>query len=290
MKDRCWMLPKVAPFIQLGRNGDLLILFPAFKAIFERTGVKPTVFVAQEYAGLFDGISYATPWPLQVHWYAGIPAAREIAMKTFGADPVIPRWWDDATCLDVPKGATVLQCHGVSWGVDMARWPNFQTSMWERTGLPVSEMRTLPLVFDQRDVKAEEVLINAHYPQRRNAKQRPLVLVNFAGISSKFPFVPDLTRLIYPFRRQQIDVIDLGQIRAPHLYDLLGLYDRAAGLITTDTATLHLAKASKVPYVAYTVDGWSSSVPLGNCILEVKYSQAPKRLGEVQAVLERWAA
>jgi hypothetical protein len=288
VKNRCYMLPRSVPVIQLGRFGDLLILFPAFKAIYDRTGVKPTVFVSVDYASLFDGISYATPWPLNVHWYRGVEEARRIALEAFGEQPIIPEWWHDKTTNNIPHGTTVLQCHGIKWGVDMAKWPNFQTSMWDRTGIPVSEMHTLPLVFDRRDPVAEKKLVDLYYPNKR----KPLVLVNFKGISSPFKYTGEVMRLLIPFRKQGIEFFDLGQIpNARRLYDLLGLYDAAIGLITTDTATLHLANARRdLPYIAFTVDGWTSSVPRGDCVLEVKYNQTMRRLGEVTAVLERWAA
>lgn len=285
-KDACWMLPpKRIVFIQLGRAGDLIILFPAFKAIHDRTGIKPVVLVSQEYANLFDGISYAVPWSLAVHWYGGVPEARRLAKEAYGEDPILPQWWQDGRdAKNVPRGNAVLQCHGANWGVDVARWPNFQTSMWDRAGFTVKEMMELPLVFDRRNPVLETALVE----QTHQLKRRPLLLTNFTGISSPFAHTPDVIRLLQPYRRV-FDVVDLGQLRFPHLYDLLGLYDRAVGLITTDTATLHLAPASKVPYVAFTVDGWCSSVPRGNCVLEVKYSQTKQRIGDVLEILQGWA-
>jgi hypothetical protein len=157
MKDACWMIPPTqAPcFIQLGRFGDLILLFPAFKAIYDRTGHKPIVMVSTEYASVFDGILYAKPFPVHWHWWQGIPEARRLAEEQFGG-AIIPQWWHEPpkdNLLDQQqRGGTVLQCHGHEWGINVERWPNFMTSMWERAGFTAEEMRTLPLVFDLRDL------------------------------------------------------------------------------------------------------------------------------------------
>lgn len=83
-------------------------------------------------------------------------------------------------------------------------------------------------------------------------------------------------------------MLDLGKIRAHRIYDLLGFYDRAIGLITTDTATAHLAPASKVPTLWFTVPGWGKSVPRGNVALHVQYDQVPRYLGEIDLLMQHW--
>jgi hypothetical protein len=116
---------------------------------------------------------------------------------------------------------------------------------------------------------------------------KPLLLVNFSGHSSPFAWVPEVMRAVNQFQ-QQFNIVDIGRLKAQRIYDLLGLFDAAAGLITIDTATLHLAAGSAVPYIAYTRADWSSSVPKGNCVLEIKYrdEEVKGRMGEVVRVLE----
>lgn len=285
VQDRCWFLPHTPPcFIQLGRYGDLLLLFPAFKLIKDRTGSTPVVIVTTTYANLFEGISYATPYQITGHWYMDMPKARAIADEKFGS-AIIPHWWSaNVPKDDVPQGPKVLQCHGHEWGVDIKKYPDFGTSMWLRAGFTREEMIAAPLVFDRRNLVREEALVKQHV-----FNDRPLLLYNFTGVSSPFGYVPEMMRLLAPYR-QHFNMLDLGQVRAARLFDLLGLYDRAVGLVTIDTATAHLAPASRVPTVWLTVDGWGSAVPRGNVAFHCPYSQTPKHLTEIGNVLEKWKA
>jgi ADP-heptose:LPS heptosyltransferase len=80
-------------------------------------------------------------------------------------------------------------------------------------------------------------------------------------------------------RVPEVEIVNLAAIKAERLYDLLGLYDHAVGLVTSDTATLHLAAASKVPYIALLNNGGAGSIPKGNCILSIRYSNFRNELG-----------
>jgi hypothetical protein len=292
--NKCFFIkePKVKPpcFIQLGRFGDLIQLFPAFKAVRDRTGQTATVITSTQYMSVFEGISYTNPVASNWEWWEGIPKAKQLADDQFGGG-IILQWWLDAEAQppfhypDLIKnpGGIILQCHGREWGVDIARWPDYGTSMWDRAGFTREEMKTLPLVFDRRDYQRELVL----YHQVKDRKNLPLLLINFNGQSSPFAAVPEVMGVINRFRRR-FQIVDLGLIRAEKIFDLLGLYDRAVGLVTIDTSTLHLAPATRIPYFAYTVGGWNSSVPKRNCQCEVKYTEAgkPEHLASLEAYLD----
>lgn len=287
--DCCWFIPKTPPvFIVLGRAGDIILLLPAFMEIHRRTGRKPIVYVSQNYAGILQGVSYVQPEIVDQDWFEGVPKARQMAEAKYGG-AIVPAWWDDpatanGAAMEMHEhGAMVLQSHGRAWGVNCAENPDFGTSMWRRAGFTRDQMVSLPLVFDRRNPTREADLATRY--ERHNA---PLLLYNCVGQSSPFGYVPELMRLLYPFR-QKFNCVDLGQIRAERIYDLLGLYDRAVGLITIDTATAHLAPASKVPTIWLTVPGWGRSVPRGTVALHVPYDETPKRLGDINAVVEAWA-
>lgn len=281
--DRCWALPKKPPVIvQLGRYGDLILLLPAFKLIYDRTGKKPIIIVSDEYASVLDGASYVTPHPIRAHWYMGMPKARQVAESMGGG--IVPQWWNDSKPADVPKGPLILQCHGDAWGVDIKKYPDFGTSMWVRAGFSRKEMIETPLVFDRRSPEREESLVKRHV--RPNQK---LLLYNFTGVSSPFAYGPEMLRLLSDYRNK-FQLLDLGAIRATRIYDLLGLYEKAAGIITTDTATLHLCPAVKIPSIMFTVPGWTSSVARGNVALNFPYDQFPRRASEIRPVLDKWAS
>lgn len=285
MKDSCWMIPKGPPcFIQLGRYGDIIQLLPAFKAIRDRIGENPVVMVSRDYANVLDGVSYVSKWEVPLPWWEGIPKARKMA-EIQHPWVVVPQWWhEDKENFppNVANGGVVLQCHGHDWGVDMAKWPDYGTSMWSRAGFSREEMMTLPLVFDRRDAKREETLA------RMLHATRPTVLVNWAGISSPYPFTPEFQRVMARYR-DRFNILDIGGIRAQRIYDLLGLFDRAIGLVTIDTSTLHLAPASKIPYISFTRRDWSRSVPKGNCVLDIGYDEGTRRMAEFERVLQSWA-
>lgn len=292
MSEPCWMCEERQPpcFIQLGRFGDLILLFPAFKAIFDRTGFKPIVIVSAEYANVFDGITYATPFAVNWHWWQGIPNARRLAECEFGG-AIIPQWWQETreNLVDQQKrGASVLQCHGHDWGVDLAQWPNFQTSMWDRAGFSAEEMRTLRLVFDRRDAGREQALVQSARGPGRLQQSKPILLVNWTGNSSPFAPVPEFMRVVGRYACR-FNIVDLGRIHALRIYDLLGLMDAAAGMLTIDTATLHLAGAGNVEYIAFTRSDWGSSVPKGKCVHEIKYDGAEHHAESIVPFLERWS-
>lgn len=281
------MIPKGAPaFVLLGRFGDLIQMLPAFKAISDRTGAEPICLVSTEYATVFDGVSYVQPFPIHGHWYSQVCFARDLAKQHFGGAVVIPWFHEIDRAEEITReqgeGASVIQSHGINFGVDMAKNPNYGTSMWWRCGFTREEMMTLPLVFDRRNPQRETAL--AELVIGRNVK-KPVVLYNFTGVSSPFAYVPEVMRTVSNYNNK-FKFVDLGKIQAHRIYDLLGLYERAVGLITIDTSLLHLAPATNIKYFAYTVDGWSRSVPKGNCFRDVLYSQCLERLSEMDEYLQ----
>ena len=85
----------------------------------------------------------------------------------------------------------------------------------------------------------------------------------------------------------RIQLVDLSGITAKRIFDLLGMYDRALCLITSDTATLHLAAAHEIPFVALQANGGGGSIIKGNCISKIRYSEIQSRAWEIPAAIER---
>lgn len=263
-------------------------MLPCMKAIHDRTGLKPVIIVSREYQDVLDGVSYVKAYPIAEHWWKGVPKARQIAEMTFG-NAIVPRWWHDdekhiQMIHDSSQGNFVIQCHGDSWGVPISKWPDYGTSMAERCGFSRDEWIKLPLVFDRRNKDREKKLVDHLLVNEK----RPVILYNFNGVSSPFGYSGEIQRAIRNTFTRAFRFLDLGTVRAFRIYDLLGLYDRAVGLLTSDTATMHLAPASKVPYIGFTVDSWSTSVPKGNCALHVKYSQTVARMKNIIDTIATW--
>lgn len=116
---------------------------------------------------------------------------------------------------------------------------------------------------------------------------QPFILVSGSGTSSPFPHKDELLSLA---RAHCAHVLDLSAIRAENFVDLLALYERADMLVTTDTATLHLAEASAVPTIALIADSptrWHGSPPKGNVVLAMRYGEFHARRGEIDSALQR---
>lgn len=273
-------MPNQPVIILTGKTGDIILMLPAFKAMHERTGLKPRVLVSRAYAPVLEGVSYVDSVILDSD-FMDIPAAMMKA-REFG-DPVLPKWWDDKLKPEQHEGGIILRVHGNNWSVDQSKWPNYMSSMYQRSGFTLDEMMKLPLIFDKRNKPAEEHLVSKFTANNK----KPLLLLNFTGEASPFPLVPEIMRYLLPFQ-SRLNILRLDSFRANRIYDLLGLIEKSIGMITIDTATLHLMQATTKPYIALTRDGWSGSVPRGNCSLNIKYSVAAKRAPELAPIIESW--
>lgn len=289
MSTGCWIFPEKPPcFVLGGRFGDLIQLFPCFKAIFDRTKLKPVVICSSPYAPVFEGITYAKAYPMQLGWWEGVPKFKQVAAELFGGGIVVQFWQEPPKNEDTigweGRGWTVLQSHGHAHGVNMALDPDYGTSMARRCGFSREEWVNLPLVFDKRVQFREEQLVKNVF----GGDKRPVLLYNLSGISSPFAFAAEILNPIMQQFGRYFHLVDLGKVSAHRIFDVLGLMDRAAGMVTCDTYSLHLALASKLPYLAFCVDGWTGSVPKGNCVWSCRYNESPRRVAEVLDVIGSW--
>lgn len=273
--NKCWLFSDEDPyqeapvFVQPGRYGDLILLLPAFRLWSIMCGKAVRVFVSMEFGSVLEGVSYVEPYQLALHWMGDTYRFVEIAKK-------LHPW------------VICTQLHGQGLNCVPDAFPSFSMTMWNRTGLrPL--YYTLPLIFDRRNKEREEVLAKRLGIGLTN---KPVLLFNLEGETSPLPKKELLHSAMLDKLRERFHLINLGPVRAQRIYDLLGLYDRAAGMITIDTATLHLAPASNIRYIALTRDdgsGQSGSLPKGNCELKVGYNQMPSRLKEIIDTVNSWA-
>lgn len=214
-------------FIHLGRNGDIINTLPLLQLVAEQNGQPVDLLVAQEYAQLLDGVSYAHAVPFHGP-FTDLPSAIAQAKSRDG-------------------GAVNLQVYGHRYH-QVKRTSSFILEQWANAGM--ESAWGAPLVFDRRDRQREAELVQKHV--RGGA---PLVLLATDGFSSPFAHKEQLHRMVRQQVGQHAEVLDLSQVRAERFYDLLGLFDLACCLITIDTAHMHLAHASAVPVVALSTDG-----------------------------------
>jgi hypothetical protein len=284
----CPLLPKYSPvFVQLGKFGDIMILLVGMKHIFDETGSKPVMLTSTDYGTILEGVSYVQPWIEPLHWVNDLGRARRMAESRFGW-AICPKWWDDPRHLPPPvlngEKTTTLMFAGRKIEIPAAQWDSYQLSQWRAAGFKTQEMLDWPLVFDRRNMTRELELRKQVF--RTNKKK---LLVNLVGGgSSRFGFDSEVNSVIGAFRNE-FEVVDMARIRAHRIFDLLGLYDAAAGMVTVDTSTLHLAGAHRLPYVAYLANGGGGSIPKGNCTLAMRYHETIKRLDELRQQLQQWS-
>jgi len=271
-------------YVQLGKHGDLIILMPGWLKEFQKTGERPIVMVSREFASTLDGISYVRKWVVDLHWYGDCGEARKLAEKEFGIENVIfPKWWDDPTFTppEIRHDAVSLIIHGKRMKIEKDEWFSYMASSWKYAGFPLSEMLE-PVVFDRRRPGIEFALRKMYF---KTNKPKLFVCLNTGG-SSPFGYVPEVQKIIYSFK-DEFEIIDLMNIRAECIFDLLGLFDHPSScLITTDTATLHLAGACKIPYLGYMSNGGGGSIPRGNCITQIRYADTITRINDLEMFLE----
>lgn len=245
--------------LQLGRFGDIINVLPVVHEsarAMAHEGRKPVVCASEEFADVLEGVSYCDilrhpAGPIQYlepakHW-----------LSARGYQPVVSQIYSDP-----PAPRRTESYMRDSWEV-LGRG-----HLWEQLGV----------VFDRRDAAREEELC------RKFSWDKPVVFFCFAGKSSPF-YDPELLSVLRR-RFPEVSFEDIGAVRAHRIYDLLGLLDRAAALITIDTAILHLARASTVPTIAFVnPQPWLGSLPSANHVLYRKYTQVNPV--EVEAALRR---
>lgn len=273
-------------FLLMGRMGDTIIVLPAFKYIFDKTGVRPIVVTSSRFGSIYEGCSYVDA--IQVQDPTGTDYAKaQKYCKEKGIDARVLRWWmaDGGDWSDIPlqAGDPTLVFGKNKWAVNFQMWPNYQTSLWDRTGVPIDLMNKLPLIFDQRNPEREQALIARVL--KKNKKNLPVLLYNFNGHSSPFAAMPECQNVVSKWR-DKFFIVDIGNMVAERIYDLIGLFEVSKLLVSIDTATLHLSAAvPNMKKIFFTNGyGWSSSVPnpVGK-ILDIKYEKAalPVRLKQL---------
>jgi len=239
--------------VTLGRYGDIINALPIAWDLAQH-GTTPKFVVSSEFWRILEGVSYVNPvvWDMD---YKNIPFA-----------------------IQRTKGLKAHIAQVYTHPDQTRKTSSYQMESWERAGY-LDKFGKLPLVFDRRDKKREnEVELKAALLTDPFTVNKSTILVSGKGVSS--PFKGDLVgeiRKAFP----GYNVVDLSSIRVERVYDLLGLMDNSALLVTIDTMHLHLAAASKIPVVAILNDGWYGSIPPPNTIASFCYSELANSLEPV---------
>lgn len=253
--------------VMLGRYGDILNILPVAKYIADHYD-RPYFFVAKEFASVLDGVSYVIPQVLDM-----------------GYDQIHP-------ALAVARNTCELVISAQVWGEKFTHprdFGSFNTCSWLSAGFfdHFHDTSNFPLVIDQRNKQREAALVEMV------KKPAPMILCNLSGgHSSPFGQARELWSYLLD-RYPEYSFLDISSLRAERIYDLLGLFDHSYLLITSDTATLHLATASGIPVIALVNDAdcgtgvkWLASAPRCNFDLGLYYSEAMSHLSLIENVIE----
>jgi len=265
-----------------GRFGDLMIILPGLKHVFDSTGIKPIVVCSERFSSLFDGVSYADCWPVYGLDHSNnshLDISLTNAKQHFDT-VIVPKWWE-VSGIEHPKFKTEPD----SWMGKAAphERDTYMTNQWRSCGWTMAELLEWPLVFDRRDPARESALVE------KFTGKKPFVLFNFNGISSPFNYgwkgrkIRESLAVSFP----DVDFVDLEKIKAEKIFDLLGLFDAAKCLITIDTSTFHLSAASKVPTIHLQRDGHGGSLPRGNSVLRMRYVDFHNSLEQIKSVIAK---
>ncbi len=237
--------------VQLGRFGDIINIL-SLLAEEARILKRPIrLMVAEEFASVLDGVSYVKP----------------VIFK--GQYGELDRAWKVALAMDADARCTQVYTPERDFP---RKEDSFARDSWRRIGA-TGRWEQTPLYFDRRDRAREEALA------AEIDWSKPVVLVNLAAASYPFPHSERVwSELTTHASKENYQLVDLSIIRAERLYDLLGLFDRAALLISVDTATQHLANASSIPVIAFRVsEPWFASPRRANHLLNRRYSDIDMR-------------
>jgi len=221
----------------LGRFGDVIISLPIAHRLAEQAGQPTRFYVSRDFSSIMDGVSYVAPVVIDLP-YNNLPEALRLT----------------------PPNVRVAQYHTNPNRSRQTK--SFQSEAWRLAGMDPNLANSVP-IFDRRSPERERALIAAI--------PKPYILFCGFSHSSPFPKAESLLKALqtaFPCHY----VYDIGNLRAERVYDLIGLMDEAELLVTVDTMHLHLSRASKVPSVVITNNGWYGSLPPPNCVSWTSYA------------------
>ncbi len=232
--------------VEPGRNGDIINILPLAKHLHDR-GERVDFLIHPKFASLLDGVSYVRPVllpfedehrPEEARVWAAARYPRVIVSKVWNNryfDPRLPR----VSRPRLTAWPAIPSCTASCRSSSIAGRPSAKRS-WP-SGISAAAARSSCTTSTACRVRS----------QWRNRFARWLRWQRFGATLVKMP--ADCERL----------------------YDLLGLYERADLLITTDTATLWLAHAVHIPtIVLHQTDTWFRAPLPPATVLHCTYDEA----------------
>lgn len=258
-------------YLMLGRTGDIMNILPAIQYEAQKNDYKPRLIVSQDYQDILDGVSYVEKivYPGD---FRNVLEALVFAKRNFPEDKIV-------NCSVYGKNYVYKKLCA-----------SFQRESWRFTECPLA-WGTLPLVFDKRSAEREQRLAD-NYQFKYGQKT---LITALSGTSSPLPYKDMLLKYLRAnLNQKEWQIVDISDLRAERIYDLLALYERASSLIAIDSAPLHLAQAMPhlppelpvISLISDLKDTWHQSSWRRNHIKRILYSEVPTRLVEILEAVE----
>lgn len=249
-------------FVALSKFGDVIQSLAIIEREYKKTGKKPAVITSEKYSEVFEGCSFVGKVIIYKGKWSDLHGAIKFAKSMF-------------------NDVEILQCHGENFPFQQTK-PSFQHEVYDRAGL-LGEWPNLRPTFDQRDSKREEALIAGH-----GLNEGKFILLADHGESSQFPQIEELKLMLNMKFGQDYKIVPLSKIKAHRIYDLLGIYERAVALVTTETVHTHLAWATNVPMFVLSANGWRGSAFRKDFAFYLKYADWERRKLDLIAAIEKF--
>lgn len=249
--------------VATGRRGDLIGLFSILKH-FHDSGQQHDLVFCGEFHSLVLGITYAHAVPVR---FTPNQVAKAVA-------------WAET------RYEKVLRLHEFGPGYVGDFSVPYNLRQWTKSGLTRENFHDLvgfPLLFDRRDSNREDFLFN-----RTVHATKPLILVALKGTSSPFNGHAALLAGITRKFEKRCTILNLSEVKAARLYDLLVFLDRAAALVCVDSSLLHLAAAvPTLPVITLlNPNPLTASLPRYKPALSLTYPEWNRRVSEIYRTLE----
>lgn len=246
--------------ICLARTGDLVNALGFCKHLHD-AGNSVDFIVDARFRSVLLGVSYVNPVPVQFGLEA-VPKAMKFAEGKY--DCVL-----------------LAQTYGKHWAGSRARPYNVES--WINCGFTEAQFadtEAFPLAFDRRDKDREDFLIRRHV-----VSNKPLMLIAVGcGKSSPFSSHHVFTASIENKWGKHFEIVNLCNVKAARIYDLLGLMERSKVMILGDSAPLHLATAVKAPVIALKNSSeWTGTRPRCKTLGVLPYRDALSKIRLVHA-------
>jgi hypothetical protein len=250
------------------------------------------LMVSKDYASVLEGVSYVKP----IIFDGGV---NEVERAYREAQKLCPKVVMAQVCGPMAEIKKYVLDPRPETPDGIFRGSSFQLSLWDCLGHFADFNKGWPLVFDRRNPEREKALkekwlTTGEIEKKRNAAKVILVSTGRQPGRKSLPTdfrYKDLLMLVLKLAfRRGYRVVDLDEVVAERIYDLLALYEEAHCLVATDNAPLHLSYAvPNLPVCGLIGDRpslWNGSCWRASRISHCRYGDFPERIGDMVGAIE----